>query len=118
MRVAAEVGVVDVEEVVLRVARAEGDGQKAVLPSLSHLGADVEERSGDGAVAHELDPPGLLDDVEGRRVTGRRRDVDRLVEAGRDRHEGGRSRTRRERAREHDQQSPTIVATRSHATSV
>ena len=106
MAVAVQVAVVDVELVVLRVARVEGEREEPALAVVEHAAAQVEERPRDLAVAHHLDRPALLDDVQRRRVAGRRGDVDRLVQAGRDllerRRRGGacrRPRARRPRPR-------------------
>ena len=88
--VAVQVAVVDVELVVLRVARVEREREETALAVVEHAAAQVEKRAGDLPVAHHLDRPALLDDVQRRRVAGRRGDVHRLVQAGRDLHEGRR----------------------------
>ena len=48
--------VVDVEEVVLRVARVERHREEPALAAARHAIADVEERARDPAVAHHHDP--------------------------------------------------------------
>src|SRR5215831_14394415 len=87
-RVAREVGVVDVEEVVLRVARTEGHRQEPELVAAPHSVADVEERARDPAVPNRDDAPRLLDDVERALIARRAGDVGRGDEAGGDRSQG------------------------------
>src|SRR5205823_2333128 len=56
-RVAVPVGVVDVEEPVLRVAGVEGDREKPLLPAAQDEAPDVEERLGPYPAALEDDDP-------------------------------------------------------------
>jgi hypothetical protein len=62
--VAVSVRVVDVEEPVPRVRRAECNGEKTALAAAADAGADVEQRSGNPAAEDVTDPAGLLDDVK------------------------------------------------------
>ena len=100
LRVALQVGVVGVEEMVPRVRRVERDREE---PALLVVGrdavVDVEERPGDDASLHDLHAPRLLDDVERRRVARRARDVGRIGEPRRDLLERERARRRGAAAR-------------------
>ena len=71
-RVAVRVRVVDVEEMVLRIAGAESNRQQTLLRALApdHRG-QVEERPHDLAAPDDGDPTRLLDDVEVARLAGR-----------------------------------------------
>ena len=66
---------------VRRVVRTERHREEALLPAARYEVAHVEERVGDLAVAHDADRADLLDDVEGRRISRRRRHVRRRIEA-------------------------------------
>src|SRR5262249_10836118 len=86
--VAALVRVVDVEEVVLRVARMEGDRQQPLLGVAAfHPAADVEKGT-PLAAGERHDAARPLDHVEAPGLALRLRDIDGLVEAGGDLPEG------------------------------
>ncbi len=69
----------------------EGESEQPALTATRDLGRDVEERPIDERpVAHDPDPPGLLDDEEAAAPVGRIGDVDRVGESvDRDRHVDG-----------------------------
>src|SRR5436309_12821946 len=73
-RVAALVGVVDVEAVVPPVARREGYGQEALLATAHDTIPDIEKRPGEASVDEVHDPAHLLDRVEAPRLGWRRGD--------------------------------------------
>src|SRR5580765_5122461 len=87
-RVALEVGVRDVEEMVRRVVRVESHRQEALLTAAHDDVVNVEERPRDVSAADDLDRPPLLDDVERVGIDGGGRDKDRRVESGGDLAEG------------------------------
>ena len=91
VRVAVEIRVVDVEEMVLRIARVEGDRQQPALAARPDGVRDVEERARGLPTTNHHDRPFALDDVQRRRVARGGGHVDRLVEAGRERVEGVRA---------------------------
>ena len=75
-RVAVEVRVIDEEARVGREARVEGETEQPALTAARDLRADVEERPVDERpVAHDPDPPGLLDDEQPAAPVGGIRDV-------------------------------------------
>ena len=81
-RVAAGVGVVDVEAAAARVVGREGHREQALLAARDDLVADVEERGGELApAAHHADRATLLDDEDPPPVAGRGGHVQRVVEA-------------------------------------
>jgi hypothetical protein len=81
-RIAVAVGVVDEEEVVALVVRAERDREEAALAAARDARRDVEQGAGDAAAEVVLDAPGLLHDVEAVRLPGSRGEVRRALEAG------------------------------------
>ena len=62
----------------------ERDREEPLLAAAANPAADVEEGAGHLAALDDLDRALLLDDVQRRRVAGRRRDVDGRREAARD----------------------------------
>src|SRR5438132_6704255 len=80
--------VVHVEEAVRREGRVEGDAEQALLAAAAlDLRAEVEERGRlEGAVLHQADAPGLLDDEEPVRIERRRGHVGRVRETRGDEH--------------------------------
>jgi hypothetical protein len=71
--------------VIRRVSRVERHREQALLAAALDDAAQVEERACDPAVLDDADGAGLLDDIQRRRIAGRRRDVDGRVEAADDR---------------------------------
>src|SRR5436190_15822728 len=114
-RVAVQVGVVDVEAMVLLVARAERHREQPTFAPARDARADVEERPGDAPADEVPDAARLLDDVEAVRLGRRRRDVRRRVEAARvltDRH--GRRRDRPGSADHREDHTAARSSARTH----
>ena len=111
-RVPGGVGVVDVEEMVPRVARMERDREQAPLAAARHARVDVEERLPAKLPAHDDgDHPALLDDVEPAGLARRRGQMGQPAEPADDhrrhcvplRARGGHE----QRRRDHQRQGPT-----------
>jgi hypothetical protein len=108
-RVAVQVGVVDVEEVVAPVGGVEGDRKQAALAAALDPAADVEERRRAQLSAGEHpDRAGLLHDVDVARLAGRGRDVGRRGETLRDGLEVDRG---GKRGRDDERQHQLVAAT-------